>query len=118
MEPQNTLNTQMDTGESGLNLLTGRIIGADEAFRLGLANEVVTPEKLMGRARELASTLLENSPMSLLAAKRLLTAYSADELDRETLPAVEENAHIRTTADFHEGVSSFLEKRKPRWTGK
>jgi len=99
-------------------LLTGRIISADEAFRLGLANEVVAPEKLMARARELASSLLENSPMSLFATKRLLTAYSAEELNRETMLAVEENAHIRTTADFHEGVSSFLEKRKPRWTGK
>ncbi len=99
-------------------LLMGRIISAEEAFRLGLVNEVVAPHNLMERAHELASGLMQNSPMSLLATKRLLTAYSAEELDRDTSTAVEENAHIRTTADFREGVSSFLEKRKPRWSGK
>ncbi len=99
-------------------LLTGRIIGADEAFRIGLTNEVVSPDKLLERARELAATLLQNSPASLLATKRLLRRYASVELDRQVAAAVEENARIRTTSDFHEGVSSFLEKRKPRWTGK
>jgi methylglutaconyl-CoA hydratase len=98
-------------------LLTGRIIGAEEAFRLGLANEIVAAEKLLERARELAATLLENSPASLLATKRLLNRYSSDELDRQITAAVEENASIRTTADFREGVSSFLEKRTPSWSG-
>src|SRR3974390_3512479 len=45
-------------------LLTGRIINADEAFRLGLVNEVVPPESLMARARELADTLAANSSAS------------------------------------------------------
>jgi methylglutaconyl-CoA hydratase len=99
-------------------LLTGRIIGAEEAFRLGLANEIVEPGELLNRARELAASLLQNSPASLLATKRLLKRYSSDELDRQIALAVEENARIRTTADFQEGVSSFLEKRSPRWTGK
>ncbi len=96
-------------------LLTGRIMGADEAQRLGLANEVVVPERLLGRARELALDLLQNSPASLLATKRLLRNYSAAQLDRQIAEAVEENARIRTTDDFREGVSSFLEKRKPHW---
>ncbi len=98
-------------------LLTGRIISAEEAFRLGLVNEVLAPDKLMPRARELASDLMENSPASLVATKRLLSAYAAGDLDQQTRLAVEENAHIRTTADFREGVSSFLEKRKPNWSG-
>ena len=98
-------------------LLTGRIIGAEEAFRMGLVNEVVAPEKLLGRARDLAASLLSNSPASLLATKRLLTRYASESLDREIAVAVEENARIRRTADFREGVSSFLEKRNTRWTG-
>lgn len=98
-------------------LLTGRIIGAEEAFRIGLANEVVPSDKLSERTRQLADTLLENSPASLLATKRLLRTFSHPELDRQVEAAVEENARIRTTADFCEGVTSFLEKRKPRWRG-
>ena len=99
-------------------LLTGRIIGAEEAFRMGLANEIVAPEKLLERARELAASLLSNSPASLLATKRLLKRYAAQDLDDQISAAVDENASIRRTADFREGVSSFLEKRNPRWTGK
>ncbi|MGA3316761.1 MAG: enoyl-CoA hydratase-related protein [Candidatus Korobacteraceae bacterium] len=99
-------------------LLSGRIISAEEALRMGLVNEMVAPEKLLGRARDLATTLLSNSPASLLATKRLLKGYAAESLDREIAAAVEENARIRRTADFREGVSSFLEKRNPRWTGK
>lgn len=99
-------------------LLTGRIISADEAFRLGLATEVVAADNLMDRVHELADTLLKNCPSSLHATKRLLRTFSGEELDRELVAAVEENVRIRTTADFHEGVSAFLEKRKPRWTGR
>ena len=99
-------------------LLSGRIIDADEAFRMGLVNEIVTPDQLLARARQLAASLLQNSPASLLATKRLLNRYSAAELDRQIAAAVDENARIRTTADFREGVSSFLEKRNPCWTRK
>lgn len=99
-------------------LLTSRIIAAQEALGMGLATELVAPEKLMDRARELAAALLQNSPASLLATKRLLKSYSAEELDRQIAAAVEENARIRTTEDFREGVTSFLEKRRPRWTGR
>jgi methylglutaconyl-CoA hydratase len=99
-------------------LLTGRIVGAEEAFRLGLINEIVEPGNLLIRARGLADSLLQNSPASLLATKRLLNRISTEALSRQIAAAVEENARIRTTADFREGVSSFLEKRTPRWTGK
>jgi methylglutaconyl-CoA hydratase len=99
-------------------LLTGRIIGADEAFRMGLVNQIVPHEKLLQQAREFAATLLSNSPASLLATKRLLRRCASESLDRQIAAAVEENARIRRTDDFREGVSSFLEKRNPRWTGK
>jgi methylglutaconyl-CoA hydratase len=99
-------------------LLTGRIIGAEEAARMGLVNEIVPPEKLMTRARELAGLLMENSPASLRATKQLLSDHARAELDLQIEAAVRENAAIRTTADFREGVVSFLEKRKPVWSGK
>jgi len=99
-------------------LLTGRLFGAEEAARLGLVREVVATDQLLVRARELAALLLENSTASLRATKQLLTGHAAAELDAQIEAAVRENAAIRTSADFREGISSFLEKRKPVWTGK
>ena len=99
-------------------LLTGRIFSAEEAARMGLVNEIVAPENLVTRARELAALLMENSPASLRATKKLLNDHARAELDMQIEAAVRENAAIRTTADFHEGVTSFLEKRKPVWSGK
>ncbi len=99
-------------------LLTGRIIGAEEAARMGLVNEIIAPENLMTRARELAALLMENSPASLRSTKKLLNDHSRSELDAEIEAAVRENAAVRTTPDFREGVTSFLEKRKPVWSNK
>jgi methylglutaconyl-CoA hydratase len=99
-------------------LLTGRLFGAEEAARLGLINEIVTPDNLIARARQLAASLMENSPASLRATKQLLTEHARAELDGQIEKAIRENAAIRTTADFREGIASFLEKRKPVWTGK
>jgi methylglutaconyl-CoA hydratase len=98
-------------------LLTGRIIDAEEALRLGLLTEIVPAEKLLNRARELAAILLANSPVSLPRTKQLLLRYSAPEIEGELELAIEANARIRSTHDFREGVASFLEKRKPRWRG-
>src|ERR1035438_8990056 len=99
-------------------LLTGRIIGAEEAARMGLVNEIVASDNLMERARALAALLMENSPASLRATKKLLNEHARGELDKQIEAAVSENAAVRTTADFREGITSFLEKRKPVWTGK
>jgi methylglutaconyl-CoA hydratase len=99
-------------------LLTGRIIGAEEAARMGLVNEIVAPDRLIIRARELAALLMENSPASLRATKQLLSDHARVELDTQIEAAVRENAAIRSTADFREGIVSFLEKRKPVWSGK
>jgi len=99
-------------------LLTGRLFGADEALRMGLISEIVVADNLMNRARELAGVLLQNSAASLRATKKLLNDHAKAELDAQIDAAVRENAAIRTTADFREGITSFLEKRKPVWTGK
>ncbi len=98
-------------------LLTGRLFDASEAHRYNLVNEIVEADRLMTRARELAAQLLENSPSSLRATKQLINGFIAKDLDRQISEAIEDNARSRTTADFREGVASFLEKRKPRWSG-
>src|SRR6202521_1271970 len=98
-------------------LLTGRMITAAEAKELGLVTEIVEPEHLLDRARELAAVLIEASPSSLTRAKRLLTASASSTIDADLERAVLENARIRCTPDFKEGLASFLEKRKPQWRG-
>lgn len=98
-------------------LLTGRIIDAAEAKEFGLVSEVVPPEGLMERARELAETLIAASPSSLTRAKRLLVSAAAAGVDHDLERAILENARIRCTPDFQEGLASFLEKRKPVWQG-
>src|SRR6202049_2971942 len=98
-------------------LLTGRMITAAEAKELGLVTEIVEPARLQDRAKELAAVLIEASPSSLMRAKRLLTAAAAAGVDADLERAVLENARIRSTHDFKEGLASFLEKRKPQWRG-
>ena len=99
-------------------LLTGRILEAKEAHRLGLVNDVLPPDLVMERAHELARSLIQNGPVSLSTTKKLLNSYSREALERRISDAIQQNAWIRTTEDFREGLASFLEKRKPVWKGK
>jgi methylglutaconyl-CoA hydratase len=98
-------------------LLTGRIIEAAEAKEFGLVSEIVPAEKLMERAHELANVLIAASPSSLARSKHLLVSSAAADVDHDLERAILENARIRCTPDFQEGVASFLEKRKPVWQG-
>src|SRR5438270_7201639 len=96
-------------------LLTGRIIDAVQARDYGLVTEVVPAESLLDRANTLADELMGASPSSLTRAKHLLTSSAAAGIDHDLERAILENARIRCTPDFKEGVASFLEKRKPIW---
>jgi methylglutaconyl-CoA hydratase len=98
-------------------LLTGRIIDAAEAYRIGLVTEVVPAESLMDRAREIAFDLLAASPAAVAQTKKLLIGFDRAAIRAELETAIETNVDIRSTPDFHEGVSAFLEKRPPKWSG-
>ncbi|HEV2287607.1 MAG TPA: enoyl-CoA hydratase-related protein [Candidatus Acidoferrales bacterium] len=99
-------------------LLTGRLFDATEAHRLGLVTEIVSADKLLNAAHELARTLISSSPTSLRMTKRLILQWDAPEIERDLAIAICESADIRGTEDFREGLSSFLEKRKPQWRGR
>jgi methylglutaconyl-CoA hydratase len=98
-------------------LLSARIFDASEAFSFGLVSEIVPAERLLESAQELAARLLTLSPTSLARTKRLLVRSQEDEIRRDLESAVHQNAAIRSTADFREGLSAFLEKRDPKWRG-
>ena len=96
-------------------LLTGRIIDAAEAKEFGMVTAVIPADQLEERAMALANDLIAASPSSLTRSKALLTTAAAAGIDHDLERAILENARIRCTPDFKEGVASFLEKRKPVW---
>ncbi|MGO9324492.1 MAG: enoyl-CoA hydratase/isomerase family protein [Terracidiphilus sp.] len=109
------LSLQIGDKRSRDLLLTGRLFDAEEAYRLGLVNEIVAPEELMQRKNALADVLIANSPESLKATKQLMARQNRAWLDAAVAAALEANALSRETAGFREGIAAFLEKRKPVW---
>jgi methylglutaconyl-CoA hydratase len=97
-------------------LLTARLFTAEEAHSYGLVTEIVSPESLQLRVEVLAQSLIANSPSSLRATKHLLADQNRAWLDAALHLSLKANATSRTTADFHEGIAAFLEKRKPTWS--
>ena len=96
-------------------LLSGRVLDAEEAWSLGLVTEVVPAGELRPRVNALAALLLKNSPESMSAVKKLLSAFAKDRLDRDLARAIRWNEKIRNSPDFREGLQAFLEKRDPVW---
>jgi methylglutaconyl-CoA hydratase len=96
-------------------LLTGRLIDAAEARTLGLITKVVPVAELNAAVNELSTSLLANSPSSMRATKHLLHRQEIERLSRNLRAAVNINAELRATDDFREGITAFLEKRKPVW---
>lgn len=96
-------------------LLTGRLIDAVEAFRLGIVSEIIASDDLDKRVQALSDMLIANSPESLRATKQLMAEQNQPWLDAAVASALEANAVSRETADFREGIAAFLEKRKPVW---
>ncbi|ADW68172.1 enoyl-CoA hydratase/isomerase family protein [Granulicella tundricola] len=97
-------------------LLTGRLFGAEEGYRLGLVTEVVAASDMAARVVELCGALVGNSPGSMARTKELLVGSNRAWLDEAIEAAVLMNGRVRETADFKEGIASFLEKRKPVWS--
>jgi len=97
-------------------LLTGRVIGADEAYRMGLVTEIVPQPELAARVQQLAEMLIANSPQALSRTKRLLATHWRPWLDAAIEAGLTASSEARETADFREGVAAFLEKRKPVWS--
>jgi len=97
-------------------MLTGRHVDAEEGFRLGFVNAVVSPEKLMQAAMDKAQEICAVSPSSVKATKRILNGMDdLEQLKATLLYSRAVIAELRETEDFAEGVNAFVEKRKPQW---
>ncbi|HWG85858.1 MAG TPA: enoyl-CoA hydratase-related protein, partial [Deinococcales bacterium] len=96
-------------------LLTGRLVPAAEAHRMGMVNEVVEDGRALERAVALAREISENSGTAIAATKELLALVPAMPAAEALRYAAGLNAWVRTTSDLREGVAAFLEKRPPAW---
>ena len=96
-------------------LLTGRLIDATEAARLGLINRIVPAEGLMTWALETAEAIAANSPSAVQAVKRQISATVADHARSREALEQELGDRVRASSDFKEGVTAFREKRRPRY---
>jgi enoyl-CoA hydratase/carnithine racemase len=99
-------------------LMTGDIISAEEALRIGLVREVTPHEDLMPRARALAARIAVNPPLALRYMKEGLRRTAYGDPREIGAWAIEKIHLLMKTEDHREGVASFLERREPVFTGR
>lgn len=98
--------------------MTGRMIDADEALRLGLANRIFADDELMSEANVLAETLCTKPPVAIKLIKQAMRDGENMGLDQACALEAELFSLCFTTEDQEEGATAFLEKRKASFTGK
>ncbi|HEY2594042.1 MAG TPA: enoyl-CoA hydratase [Chloroflexota bacterium] len=99
-------------------MYTGERFGAEEALRIGLINRVVAAEDLETHVFELAQTIANNAPLSIAASRLTIGQLLLDAQERDQAAIARAAAACFDSADYREGRAAFLEKRKPRFTGR
>jgi enoyl-CoA hydratase len=105
------------TGAAMRLILTGEIIGAEEALRIGLVDLVFPASQLLGETSRIAATMARKSPVALRLAKEAIRAAAESPMNQGL--ALERELFITAfgSQDCAEGVSAFLEKREPNFIG-
>ncbi len=98
-------------------LLTGGMIDAAEAFRIGLVNRVVPGDKLLAESETLLQTILENGPLAMRTCLELVDAGLDTTLEQALSLEANHFGLLSATDDMREGTKAFLEKRKPAFKG-
>jgi enoyl-CoA hydratase/carnithine racemase len=99
-------------------LYTGARIDANEAQRIGLVNQVVEDEVLSDTVVEIARTIADNAPLSVRAAKLAVNEAVKSESERDAAAVHAAVAACFDSADYREGRTAFMEKRKPVFRGR
>jgi enoyl-CoA hydratase/carnithine racemase len=97
-------------------LLSGDLVTAEEAYRVGLANQIVPVTDLMTAAKTMAQRFMDCAPLALQSIKETVYRTSGMPLD-EALKA-RFGTNVNDTEDAREGTAAFVQKRKPVWKGK
>jgi enoyl-CoA hydratase/carnithine racemase len=97
-------------------LLTGRLIDAGFAEKIGLINGIVEPDRLMQWALETAETIAANSPSAVQAVKEQISTTSADFAKSREATEQALGDRVRASPHFAEGVAAFREKRRPNYS--
>jgi len=106
------------TAGASILLLSGELLDARSAQRIGICHSVVEPARLQAAADEQVRTILSGSPGALAITKQQLRACAAVDVLAQLKRAVTVSARARETADAREGLAAFLEKRLPKWQPK
>jgi enoyl-CoA hydratase len=99
-------------------VLTGEIIDAKQALAIGLVTAVMPASQLQLRVRELAKRILRQGPLAARLAKLALNASARVDLDSGLLVETLAQAICYDSEDKQEGTAAFLEKRKPKFSGR
>lgn len=99
-------------------VFTGDRIDAAKAEAIGLVNRVVAPEKLMAESRAMAKQILRNSMVAVRQAKKVLNEGLEASLDQGLVIEAEAWLVNFSAADRVEGLTAFVEKRQPQWSGR
>jgi enoyl-CoA hydratase len=105
-------------GQAFKLIYSGEMIGADEALRIGLVEEVVAPDQLMHRARQVAAAIAAKSPVALQLIKEAIHASLELPLAEGLRLEAALLSVALTSEDKREGVRAFLEKRRPSFNGR
>jgi enoyl-CoA hydratase/carnithine racemase len=106
---------RIGAGHAARLLLTGSMIDAPEAQRVGLFHEVVSADHLWPRAQEIAAECAHCAPEALQLTKRMLNETVGEHLGTLLSAGAAVSATARTTEAAQEGLNAFLEKREPKW---
>ncbi len=96
-------------------IFTGDLIDAHEALRIGLANRVVPPDKLMQETKAIARKIIDVGPTAVRVAKTVLNRGVDANLTTANSYEMEVFSMLFSTSEAKEGMKAFLEKRKPKW---
>ncbi|HEY8819058.1 MAG TPA: enoyl-CoA hydratase-related protein [Candidatus Limnocylindrales bacterium] len=99
-------------------ILTGRVVDADEAARIGLVHEVVPPGETVARATAIGEEIAARGPLAVREAKRLIDAATEVDLDAGLAAELDASDRIFATEDMLEGAKAFFGKRDPDYRGR